>query len=290
MSEVKSTKIEKRDSYYIASGFFNPSQSSTVTSIEESMEGLGLKFFSPRRESIPFFSEKNLENKSMMTKLIFNNNLDCIDTCNKYIINLEDNDQGTLFEYGYIAEQFQSDVGFSYACSRAVKVMNDTLGLESLVLQNGDDLILNLVPKGKDNAFVDNLMEDFPGVKSYRKLGKIAILCIDDRDPINLFLIGACYKRGIPVVTYSHEGHGSNVMLVHSSTHAETITDLGKILSVLEKDLINGYSRYTKELEEEEKLEIAAFEDLNDYEVDHVGQYGFSSIYLNKQDWKKNID
>lgn len=269
--------ISKKDTYYIASGFFNPEQIETVDKIEDSLKGLNLNYFSPRSESIAFFKEKNPEYKSMMTKLIFNNNLDCINSCNKFIVNLQNNDQGTLFEYGYIASKNESGMDNPYYNSSSTKVMNDKLGLERLVLKCGDNLLKGLVNRGKDSEYISHLLESFPIIDFYRNRGELAILCIDDRDPINLFLIGYCYGNMIPVITYSHEGHGSNVMLVHSSTHAETIVDLNKLLKNIELEL-------------EECVSYNNLDTLDELSILNIGRKGLSSIYLNDQEWNKNID
>lgn len=282
-SKVKKSKISKNDSYYIASGFFNKDQVATVDAVENSLIGLNLNYFSPRSESIPFFSEKNSEFKSMMTKLIFNNNLDRIDACNKFIINLENNDQGTLFEYGYIAGKFLGKNMFTYEFSRSVKIMNDAINLESKVLKSGSKMLTELLPQGKDYDFISDLLTNYPLLKLYREKSQVAILCIDDRDPINLFLIGLCYSSKIPVITYSHEGHGSNVMLVHSSTHAETVKDLNILLDSLESDLLSSLNNYKGSVSDDEEV-------LSDYYLTQAALVGLSSIYLNKQEWNKTID
>lgn len=261
-----SSKPEKRDAYYIASGFFTDQQRETVDKIEDSLEGLNIKFFSPRSESIPFFKETNSEYKSMMTKLIFNNNLDSIKSCNKFIINLQDEDQGTLFEYGYVVGNNWTQRNLASYMSRNIKIMHDATGLEAEIMKSfkGGFIDPMFVTKGKDYFFVLNKLRSLPELTKAVASNDLAILSIDDRNPINMFLTGYFYARGIPVITYSRQGYGSNVMLVHSTYHCETEEELDTLLF---------------ELSQETHTEEGA----------DTGTY-LSKLRLNKQTWNKNID
>lgn len=270
MSELSLSKPTKKDAYYIASGFFNPAQVATVDIVEESLKGLNIKYFSPRSESIPFFKETNPENKSMMTKLIFNNNLDSMDACNKFIVNLQDEDQGTLFEYGYIVGSMLRTWRTIDRISRDIKIMNDRTGLEKKVLNNisttdANDIVkFEFISEGKDFEFmmeqVANKMNILTALNNYQ----LAILSIDDRDPINMFLVGLYYYLKIPVITYSRKGFGSNVMLVHSTYHCETPEELSELLVELNKEM------YTDNSASE-------------------GSY-LKRLRINKQTWNKQID
>lgn len=259
---------EKRDAYYIASGFFNPKQVATVDKIESSLASLNIRFFSPRNESIPFFSETDAELKSMMTKLIFNNNLDSMDSCNKFIVNLQDEDQGTLFEYGYIVGR-----NISHSCNQAselartIKVMNDKFNLEKLVnkyLEMERKIDPDFLRSGKDFEFMANLIKDEPSLNYAIEDNKLAILSIDDRDPINLFLMGYFYALEVPVVTYSRKNYGTNVMLVHSTYHCENEEELVELIQEMGKEV---YSEFLAE----------------------SGRY-LRFLRLNKQTWDKIID
>jgi nucleoside 2-deoxyribosyltransferase len=257
---------KKSDSYYIASGFFNPQQIATVDSIENSLRGLNQKYFSPRDESIAFFKESNPELKSMMTKLIFNNNLDSMKSCNKYIVNLQDEDQGTLFEYGYIVGQMNGCNDLASCMSKDIKVMNDASGLEMKVMSHiyGHNLNTELLTQGKDFKLVnEKLNSQFINVGTAFNKGSIGIFSIDDRDPINMFMIGFYFANDIPVVTYSLKGYGSNVMLVHSTYHCESEDELDELLINLNKQEVD---------EEPEDFTI------------------YPKLFLNKQTWNKVID
>lgn len=266
MTNITGSKPEKRDAYYIASGFFNAHQIETVDKIEKSLTGLNIKFFSPRSESIEFFKESNSEYKSMMTKLIFNNNLDSIVSCNKFIVNLQDEDQGTLFEYGYIVGKNWTQRNLASFMSRNIKVMHDSTGLELDVMKSfkTENVDSNFISRGKDFTFAYDKLKAYLELKKAVDSRDLIILSIDDRNPINMFLTGYFYARGIPVITYSRKGYGSNVMLVHSTYHCETELELEDLLQELSKE------NYT---------EIGADQ----------GTY-LSKLRLNKQTWNKTID
>lgn len=264
---VHLSKPKKDDKYYIASGFFNPAQVATVDKIEDSLKKLNQMYFSPRAESVEFFKENDAEIKSMMTKLIFNNNLDSMESCNKFIINLMDEDQGTVFEYGYIVgSKMARRCKPSVAMSRNIKIMNDKSGLEFKVLQSvkSNGLDPSFIEKGKDYSYVKSIITNLENINLAFDNSDLLIVSIDDRDPINMFLIGYYYALEIPIITYSKQGYGSNVMLVHSTYHCETDVELETLL---------------KELDEERWDFMKA--ELGDYLI---------RLRMNKQTWEKNID
>jgi nucleoside 2-deoxyribosyltransferase len=268
---------KKSDSYYIASGFFNPNQVKTVDAIEASLKGLNQKFFSPRSESIAFFKESDPQIKSMMTKLIFNNNLDCMKSSNKFIVNLQDEDQGTLFEYGYIVGCMQRTNNLAYEMSKNIKVMNDLTNLEYLIFSNvteTEEINKGFISEGKDYDFVSNLLSNYERVRKLFMNKGLAILSIDDRNPINMFLVGLFYSEGIPVVTYSRKGYGSNVMLVHSTYHCETEDELKSLIEELEKDIIIGEGS----------------DSLPDFLRVNTSKSVINRLFTNKQTWNKVID
>lgn len=271
--EQKGTALtpSKSDAYYIASGFFNDKQVATVDKIEASLDGLNIRYFSPRNESIPFFKETDPEIKSMMTKLIFNNNLDCMNACNKYIVNLQDEDQGTIFEYGYIVGSNYNSYPRASINSKEIKVLNDATGLEAKVNKlfsyefNEYDIVPEEFRKqGKDYDFVMDLISKSCNLKSAVNQSRLGIFTIDDRDPVNLFLMGLFFALGLPIITYSKLKYGSNVMLVHSTYHCETEEELVSLLEHLDSEV------YT-------------------WERSMEGTY-LTELYLNKQTWNKTID
>jgi hypothetical protein len=248
-----------------------------VDAIEASLKGLNQKFFSPRSESIAFFKESDPQIKSMMTKLIFNNNLDCMKSSNKFIVNLQDEDQGTLFEYGYIVGCMQKTSNLAYEMSKNIKVMNDATNLESLIFSNVKDMEeinKDFISKGKDYEFVISLLGNYERVRDLFLNKGVAILSIDDRNPINMFLVGLFYSEGIPVVTYSRKGYGSNVMLVHSTYHCETEDELKSLIEELEEDIIK----------EESNNSLPSFLRVNNYKS------VLNRLFTNKQTWNKVID
>lgn len=277
-AQTQLQKLVKQDAYYIASGFFNDEQIADVDKIEESLKGLNIRHFSPRQESIAFFKEQNEEYKSMMTKLIFNNNLDCMNSCNKFIVNLRGEDQGTVFEYGYIAGQYDGLPNVAATLSASVKVMNDATGLEAKVL-SATEGFGELKKFGKDYDYVQTLInsEKADYIKALYENNKLGIFCIDDRDPINIFLIGVYYRLRLPIITYSHKGYGTNVMLVHSTTHFDKVIEMEETLETMNTELYNldGASVFNKS---ESNLSLETTNKV------------LSKLFLNKQRWDVNID
>jgi nucleoside 2-deoxyribosyltransferase len=86
---------------YIASPFFNPIQLERVKWIEETLDELGINFFSPR--SFGTLQGMTIEEKRISSKKIYNSNVDNIKDCNVFLAVLDDKDTGTIFELGYAA-------------------------------------------------------------------------------------------------------------------------------------------------------------------------------------------
>jgi nucleoside 2-deoxyribosyltransferase len=275
-STTKDLSPKKNDIYYIASGFFNDQQINTVDKIEESLTSLNLKHFSPRQESVPFFKEKDNEIKSMMTNLIFNNNMDSIDSCNKFVVNLQDEDIGTLFEFGYIASRYYGN-DYKRGISRNIKVMNDNKGLLLKIMScPNEDLINYLLPQGHDYKWISDKLKDLKLVNDLRTNKQLAVLCLDDRNPVNMFLMGYYYGRQIPIMTYTHHEYGTNVMMVHSTNHTEDLNKFNKKLTNLNKEL-NDISY--------NELDYSKFKlsEAKNYQL-------INSLLINEQDWNKQID
>lgn len=155
--------------------------------------------------------------------------------------------------------------------------MNDATNLESLIFNNItmgiEEVNKSLIKEGKDYEFVSKLLYDFPKIQELFLKNRVAILSIDDRNPINMFLVGLFYSEGIPVVTYSRKGYGSNVMLVHSTYHCETENELKSLVSELDRDIV-----------------VNKTGDLPSFLESDNSQSVLNRLFTNKQTWNKVID
>ena len=81
---------------YIASGWFNENQARDLENIKTTLDGLGVKYFSPKDEIVAK-RDATLEEQEM----IFKGNVDAI-TGGKFVVcNTRDKDLGTIFEAGF---------------------------------------------------------------------------------------------------------------------------------------------------------------------------------------------
>ena len=80
---------------YIASGWFNENQARDLENIKNTLDELGVKYFSPKDEIVakPDASPEEQE-------MIFKGNVDAITGCNFVVCNTRDKDLGTIFEAG----------------------------------------------------------------------------------------------------------------------------------------------------------------------------------------------
>ena len=81
---------------YIASGWFNENQARDLENIKQTLDELGVKYFSPKDEIVakPDASKEEQE-------MIFKGNVDAI-TSGKFVVcNTRDKDLGTIFEAGF---------------------------------------------------------------------------------------------------------------------------------------------------------------------------------------------
>ena len=81
---------------YIASGWFNENQARDLENIKQTLDELGVKYFSPKDEIVakPDASPEEQE-------MIFKGNVDAI-TSGKFVVcNTRDKDLGTIFEAGF---------------------------------------------------------------------------------------------------------------------------------------------------------------------------------------------
>ena len=81
---------------YIASGWFNENQARDLENIKQTLDELGVKYFSPKDEIVakPDASPEEQE-------MIFKGNVDAITGCNFVVCNTRDKDLGTIFEAGF---------------------------------------------------------------------------------------------------------------------------------------------------------------------------------------------
>lgn len=85
---------------YIASPLFTPPQNAMLDELESLLTELEIPFFSPRQDGGDL-SKMSPEERSAAARRIFKSNIDHLDKCNVYLINIDDRDTGTAFEFGY---------------------------------------------------------------------------------------------------------------------------------------------------------------------------------------------
>jgi len=111
---------------YIASGWFNMSQTQDLENIKETLSSCGVEYFSPKDECKlgPHASSKN-------RKRVFTANLDAIENSQFIIVNTRDKDMGTIFEAGYA---YKCGVPIIYFCEGLVGNFNLMLAESGLAV------------------------------------------------------------------------------------------------------------------------------------------------------------
>ena len=135
---------------YIASGWFNENQARDLENIKQTLDELGVKYFSPKDEIVakPDASPEEQE-------MIFKGNVDAI-TSGKFVVcNTRDKDLGTIFE-----------AGFSYASGVPIVYYAEGLtGNFNLMLSRSGRAVATNVSELKDH--VKGIMENPEYEKEY---------------------------------------------------------------------------------------------------------------------------
>ena len=135
---------------YIASGWFNENQARDLENIKQTLDELGVKYFSPKDEIVakPDASPEEQE-------MIFKGNVDAI-TSGKFVVcNTRDKDLGTIFE-----------AGISYASGVPIVYYAEGLtGNFNLMLSRSGRAVATNVSELKDH--VKGIMENPEYEKEY---------------------------------------------------------------------------------------------------------------------------
>lgn len=127
---------------YIASPFFNSKQLGFVRRIEQCLDQNEIEYFSPRKhgvisEMINSHEKKEPEVISMEVKMkmIYEKNIEYLNTCDTMICVIDNKDVGTMFELGYftrLKEELQNTI------LRIITITNENYGL-NVMLRFGTD-------------------------------------------------------------------------------------------------------------------------------------------------------
>ena len=81
---------------YIASGWFSPEWLEELENIKETLDSIGLNYFSPKDENLCSpDSTVNFQDQ------VFNGNIRGMEECDWMLCNTRNKDMGTIFEAGY---------------------------------------------------------------------------------------------------------------------------------------------------------------------------------------------
>lgn len=98
---------------YVASPFFNPDQLDTVEKVENMLERYNFNAFSPRLHGGVFNKEAPMEEREKQAKEIFTGNEKAMSEADFAVINLDDKDTGTAWEFGYFYSKGIPSVSYS---------------------------------------------------------------------------------------------------------------------------------------------------------------------------------
>lgn len=94
-------------SVYIAGPFFNPKQLKLIETIEETLDWIGIPYFSPR--SFGALGEMGTEERVAAIKSVYAENVAQITGNQVMLAVIDDNDVGTIWEMGYASKLKQMD-------------------------------------------------------------------------------------------------------------------------------------------------------------------------------------
>lgn len=256
---------------YIASSWFTPATKETLGYLESLLDSnSNLEVYSPRRDGIVL--PPNQKHDTSLRESIFEENISNIITSDVVLANIWSkdpyNDPGTIYEIGYAMANNIPVVGFSLGgeenVSERFRGIRD--GFECILTEFQEvvsyfavyskthpvpDKSNRVLFVGCGNKEVDDLVASYildSGAKIrwvnefhneiYSRIDEIfknveyLLVIIDDRRTINSWMIGQAYARGIPVVTYSNNNYGINVMLLVSIlTHIRGTEELENFLA-----------------------------------------------------------
>lgn len=86
---------------YLAAPFFTPDQNDTMDKVEVMVDRYGFEMFSPRKEGGVFNKEAPAEEREKQARAIFVGNENAMSNADFALLNLDDKDTGTAWEFGY---------------------------------------------------------------------------------------------------------------------------------------------------------------------------------------------
>lgn len=86
---------------YLAGPFFNVDQNDTMDKVEAMVEEYGFEMFSPRKEGGVFNKDAPAEEREKQARAIFVGNENAMANADFALLNLDDKDTGTAWEFGY---------------------------------------------------------------------------------------------------------------------------------------------------------------------------------------------
>lgn len=270
----------KQLSIYLASGWFTPKTREILDKLESLLSDRSdVKLYSPRRDGIML--PPNQKHDTALRENIFAENISHITDADLVVANIhsEDpyNDPGTIYEIGYamahnvpvlgFAESFENIperfLGFIEGFDCIVKSYSElNLYLDNYisVVKNAPQKILfvgsgnsdtdtkvasSISDSGFSLRWVNETSEVYPRIDEIFDNVQCLIAVIDDRKTLVSWMIGQAYSRGIPVITYSDQNYGINVMLLISIlTHIRGTEELNKFLQQLKRSGISSIPKF----------------------------------------------
>jgi len=206
--------------YYLASGFFNESQTSTVTELETKLRGMNNIVYSPREHGVML--EKDSPIRNLLISEILDSNKKAINDSNKMVANIQGNDLGTLWEVGYWIgkrRDLSSLVVINDEYKVVDKFINELLGTEYPTNELDAWVVIQ-----SENDYCALFTKDIPNVKY--------VITTDDRPPMSYLALGYLTGIGTPIeqiYTYSTQSYGSNIMIAGSIANHIRVDSVDKI-------------------------------------------------------------
>lgn len=202
-------------------------------------------------KDIDLKSPENMEFRKIAVELIYLNNLRRMNECARMFASLEGEDIGTAFEIGYFANTvnmlyypMEGMVNHNWEMKRlksSLKVYFDKGNVMEPIWNNPTQFVkdeyeksylefLNIsVDQEFGEAVTNAIRLEYPA-NTEELICRIQLICIDDRPLSSMIYLGMLASEGIPVITFSRKGYGSNVMLTSCSSHFNSVEELQKFL------------------------------------------------------------
>lgn len=265
-----------RINIYLASSWFTPRMKSILSELEVVLSAReDVNLYSPRRDGIvlPAYQKHD----TALRESIFKENIQQIDKADIVLANIDSmdsyNDPGTIYEIGYAMAHDVPVVGFTLSFENIEQrfkgfldgfecilgtyesiytyldsvYKSNTMKDRVLFVGNGNNevdtkLASYIMDSGANLRWVNNFHDEV-----YARIDEVfanveyMIAVVDDRSTLVSWMIGQAYARGIPVVTYSDQNYGINVMLLVSIlTHLRGTDELCQFLQQVKRSGIES--------------------------------------------------